>query len=160
MFNDDEDSRDEVENLPLFIKGKEILDYVLLIADMIPEDDNVLQSFKEMMIEDASNLIVKVAGAHNAELYDIKMEAAVIIRKSAQSLMVQYHSLTMFDFADAKYFEVIRELLEEYRILFIDWIAQFDQWNYVIDRWGLFNPPGVGPFDKDPDEDIPFDPDI
>jgi len=26
--------------------------------------------------------------------------------------------------------------------------------NYL---WGLFNPPGVGPFDKDPDEDIPFD---
>jgi len=30
----------------------------------------------------------------------------------------------------------------------------FDKWDYVIDRWGLFNPPGVGPFDKDPDEDI------
>lgn len=27
---------------------------------------------------------------------------------------------------------------------------------YIIDRWGLFNPPGVGPFDKDPDDDIPF----
>ena len=22
----------------------------------------------------------------------------------------------------------------------------------------LFNPPGVGPFDKDPDDDIPFNP--
>ncbi|MDP3643540.1 MAG: hypothetical protein Q8S54_10170 [Bacteroidota bacterium] len=29
--------------------------------------------------------------------------------------------------------------------------------NYFIDRWGLFNPPGVGPFDHDPDDDIPFD---
>jgi hypothetical protein len=42
----------------------------------------------------------------------------------------------------------------KYRLLFIDWVAGFDKWNYVIDRWGLFNPPGVGPFDKDPDEDI------
>jgi hypothetical protein len=32
----------------------------------------------------------------------------------------------------------------------------FDKWDYIIDRWGLFNPPGVGPFDKDPDDDIPF----
>jgi hypothetical protein len=41
-------------------------------------------------------------------------------------------------------------------LLFIPWVAGFDKWNYVIDRWGLFNPPGIGPFDKDPDDDIPF----
>jgi len=46
--------------------------------------------------------------------------------------------------------------VEEYRLLFIDWVASFDKWNYIIDRWGLFNPPGIGPFDKDPDDDIPF----
>jgi hypothetical protein len=51
------------------------------------------------------------------------------------------------------------DLIEEYRLLFIDWVAGFDKWNYYIDRWGLFNPPGVGPFDKDPDNDIPFNPD-
>jgi hypothetical protein len=28
--------------------------------------------------------------------------------------------------------------------------------DYIIDRWGLFNPPGVSPFDKDPDDGIPF----
>ena len=37
-------------------------------------------------------------------------------------------------------------------------VLKFDQWNYIIDRWGLFNPPGVGARDKDPDDDIPFDP--
>ncbi|HZL08348.1 MAG TPA: hypothetical protein VFC65_00005 [Prolixibacteraceae bacterium] len=47
-------------------------------------------------------------------------------------------------------------LIEEYRLLFIDWVAAFDKWDYIIDRWGLFNPPGVGPFDHDPDDDIPF----
>ena len=31
-----------------------------------------------------------------------------------------------------------------------------NKWDYIIDRWGLFNPPGVGPFDKDPDDDIQF----
>jgi len=51
---------------------------------------------------------------------------------------------------------VIRDLVEEYRLLFINWLTGFDKWDYVIDRWGLFNPPGVGPFDKDPDDDIPF----
>jgi len=53
-------------------------------------------------------------------------------------------------------FQIVRDLIEEYRLLFIDWVAGFDKWDYIIDRWGLFNPPGIGPFDKDPDDDIPF----
>jgi hypothetical protein len=47
-------------------------------------------------------------------------------------------------------------LIEEYRLLCIDWVASFGQWDYIIDRWNLFNQPGIGPFDKDPDDDIPF----
>ncbi len=62
----------------------------------------------------------------------------------------------MFGFKAFEYFEIVRNLIEEYRLLFIDWVAKFDKWNYIIDRWGLFNPPGIGPFDKDPDDDIPF----
>ncbi|MBN2761779.1 MAG: hypothetical protein JXR41_01725, partial [Bacteroidales bacterium] len=76
--------------------------------------------------------------------------------KAAHDLWVQKHSLEMFDFAEADYFEIIQNLIEEYRHIFIRWVDKFDKWNYVIDRWGLFNPPGVGPYDKDPDDDIPF----
>ena len=51
-------------------------------------------------------------------------------------------------------------MLDEYRLLFIEWVKAFDPWDYQIDRWGLFNPPGVGPFDHDPDDDIPFNEDL
>jgi len=47
-------------------------------------------------------------------------------------------------------------LIEEYRLLFIDWVSGFDNRNYIIDRWGLFNPPGCTLFDKDVDDNIPF----
>ncbi len=65
----------------------------------------------------------------------------------------------MFGFEEVEYFEIVRDLIEEYRLLFIDWVAGFGQLDYIIDRWGLFNPLGVGSFDHDPDDDIPFDPD-
>lgn len=119
----------------------------------------MLQHTKSQMYEDAAMLTVKVAGAEAAGLYDLKMENAAIIRKAARDLMVQNHSLKNFGFKEVAYFQLVRDLIEEYRLLFIDWVASFDQWDYVIDRWGLFNPPGVGPFDKDPDDDIPFNPD-
>jgi len=108
------------------------------------------------MLSDAAQLTVKVAGAEAAGLYDLKMENAAIIRKAARDLMVQQHSLESFGFEYVEYWQMVRDLIEEYRLLFIDWVAGFDKWDYIIDRWGLFNPPGVGPFDKDPDDDIPF----
>jgi hypothetical protein len=143
--------------IPLYRKGKEILEVALKIGELIPDDNEPLQDIKANMISGAAQLTVKVAGACGAELYDLQMEAATIIRKAARDLMVTNHSLEMFGFKEVEYFEIVRDLLEQYRLLFIDWVESFDPWNYLIDRWSLFNPPGVGPFDKDPDDDIPFE---
>ena len=156
MDSEEDDDFIKPENLPIYRKGKEIFDMVRKITDLIPEDNEYLMDVKSFMLADAAQLTVKVAGAEAAELYDLKMENAAIIRKAARDLMVQNHSLDMFGFEYVEYYKIVRELIEEYRLLFIDWVAGFDKWNYIIDRWGLFNPPGVGPFDKDPDDDIPF----
>lgn len=142
-------------NLPIYRKGKEIFEVVHRLAELIPEDHKELSYIKDLMLSDASLLAVKVAGAEGAGLYDLKMEAAAIIRKAARDLKLQNHSLKMFGFKQVEYYQIVRDLIEEYRLLFIDWVAGFNPWDYVIDRWGLFNPPGVGPFDHDPDEDLP-----
>lgn len=155
MFESEEYETNPRE-LPIYKKGKEIFEVVNQIGQLIPDDDGPLSHVKGVMLEDAMMLTVKVAGASAGQLYDIRMEAAAIIRKSARDLMVQNHSLEMFGFEHVEYYQIVRNLLEEYRLLFIDWVSKFDRWNYVIDRWGLFNPPGVGPFDHDPEDDIPF----
>ena len=157
MFNEEDDeNRLDYTELPIFKKGMEISEVVYQICELIPEDNEHLAFVKSEMLSDARLLSVKVAGAEGGGLYDLKMEAATIIRKAARDLMIQNHSLEMFGFEHVEYFQIVRDLIEEYRLLFIDWVASFDKWNYITDRWGLFNPPGVGPFDHDPDEDIPF----
>jgi len=155
MFDDENDEINPKE-LPIYKKGMEIYEVVDHICQLIPDDHEYLGHVKSVMLEDAMLLTVKVAGATGGQLYDIKMEAATIIRKAARELMIQNHSLEMFGFEHVEYFDIVRDLIEEYRLLFIDWVAGFDQYDYIIDRWGLFNPPGVGPFDYDPDDDIPF----
>jgi hypothetical protein len=159
MFEDEDDIekvREAYQKLPIYLKGREISNVVNRIGELIPEDNPHLQEIKGWMMVDAAQLYIKVIGAETGSLYDMKMEAAAIIRKSAHDLILNQHSLKMFGFKEAEYFSIVRDLVEEYRLLFIDWVTGFDKWNYCIDRWGLFNPPGVGPFDKDPDDDIPF----
>jgi hypothetical protein len=155
MFDDENDI--DPKELPIYKKGMEIYEVVHHICELISDDDEMLGHVKGVMLEDAMLLTVKVAGATGGQLYDIKMECAAIIRKAAGELMIQNHSLEMFGFEHVEYYQIVRDLLEEYRLLFIDWVSKFDPWDYIIDRWGLFNPPGVGPFDHDPDDDLPID---
>jgi hypothetical protein len=62
----------------------------------------------------------------------------------------------MHGFKETHYFQLLRNAVEEYRPLCVDWVAGFDKWDYIIDKWGLFNPLSVGPDDMDPDDDIPW----
>ncbi len=143
MFEEPKD--ENIKNLLIYKKGREIYDVVLTIANLIPEENDHLQEIISLMLSDAANMSVKIAGAYHTELYDLKMEAATIIRKSARDLVAMSNSLKMFGFNEMEYFSIVRELVEEYRLLFIDWIESFNPWDYIIDDWGLFNPPGIKP---------------
>ncbi len=159
MFEDDDDEEesfedysirsDNVRKMPIYLKGKEIVDVVRELLSLMPKEDEDLNSVKSFILQDAYMLTVKIVSAEATDLYDLKMENAAIIRKAARDLIVQKHTLQDFGFEQYAYYDIVRNLIEEYRLLFIDWVATFDQTNYIIDRWGLFNPPGVSPFDPE-----------
>jgi hypothetical protein len=154
-FDDSPNYRD----LKIFKKALEINELVRHLMDAAPEGSEMLKSQIRSMLSDAMMIPPKIAGAEAADLYDLRMESAAIVRKAARDLIVGLRGLEMFGYNEPKYFDLLRREMEEFRLLFIDWVAGFDQQNYVIDRWGLFNPPGVSAHDHDPDDDIPFDPD-
>ena len=144
--------------LPIHKKAVEIQKLVDHILDAAPEGNEMLKHQIEFMHADARMITAKIAGAEGGDLYDLRMENAAIIRKCARELLVGLRGLEMFGYDEQRYFNLLRAELEEFRLLFVDRVAAFDKENYIIDRWGLFNPPGVGPHDKDPDDEVPFDP--
>jgi hypothetical protein len=152
--------RDELEQFPLFQKAEQIFKITQGLVEIVPAENDFLQETTvRFMLEDAMIIPAKIAGAHGVELYDLKMENATIIRKAARDLYVHAGSLRFEeDIQDKDYINLLRDEIEEFRLLFIDWVASFDAWNYIKDDWGLFNPPGVSAHDKDPDDDIPFNP--
>ncbi|MGB5943608.1 MAG: hypothetical protein WBG71_12065 [Leeuwenhoekiella sp.] len=169
MFDDDAfENRNKYRETPLFKKATEILKLANRIAEIAanyePEkNDNheseILQSQAMMIREDASIIPAKIAGAWGADLYAHKMEKAAIIRKCAKDLSLHMTSLEIYGFKETEYLNLLRDEIEAFRILFAEWVKTFDPWNYIIDEWGLFNPPGINYDDADPDDDLPFDPD-
>jgi hypothetical protein len=152
--------------MPVYSKAIEIMELVDNIVLFIDESiDQQLEntelamakSYVDDIVANAYIIPAKIAGAEAVELYDIKMENAAIIRKAAREIMTNCTGLTMFEIKGFDYLNLLREEMELFRIEFAEWVKTFDPWDYIIDRWGLFNPPGVNYDDHDPDDDIPFD---
>lgn len=88
------------------------------------------------------------------------MEYAALIRKAARELVVGLRGLEIAGFDEQPYFNLVRNEMEEFRKLFVVWVKGFDLNFFVVDEWGLFNPPGVEPGDESsgtgPWDDEPF----
>ena len=154
------------KNLPIFKKAIEIQNLVDYIVDSVEKSDIDFENeYASEMVKDhirymrENSLIIpaKIAGASGNDMpYDIKMENAAIIRKAARELITDARGIQINGFKDTEYLDLLRTEIEAFRILFAEWVKTFDVWDYIIDRWGLFNPPGVNYDDHDPDDDIPF----
>ncbi|MBC3758801.1 hypothetical protein H7U19_10330 [Hyunsoonleella sp. SJ7] len=160
---------DKLEKLPIFNKARAMQKLVEHIIESVENTDidfehnieaEMLKNNLSYMRENSLIIPAKIAGAADDDmLYDIRMENAAIIRKAARELITDARGIEMHGFKDIEYLDLLRQEVDEFRVLFAEWVKTFDCWNYIIDRWGLFNPPGVNYDDKDPDDDIPFNQD-
>ena len=148
--------RDKLFDLPIYKKAELILDLVNSLLNTISEEDEYLNATKYMMRDDAAIICAKIAGAEGGDMYSIRMQNAAIIRDYAMHLYTQVGSLLFEDnYKDLEYIILIRKEIDEFRLLFINWIEGFDKNNHIWDDWGLFNPPGaIPPSDEDDSFDI------
>lgn len=164
----EENSYNRLEKMPIFKKAQEIMEISLKISESVSKHDiedlseaegDMLENYAQYIRENATMIPAKISGAEAVEIYDLKMENATIIRKAAREISTFCTGLNMCGYKNTDYLQLLRNEIEEFRVLFAEWVKTFDQWNYEIDRWGLFNPPGIDYETHNPDDDIPFDPD-
>lgn len=171
MFEDDDidgKSHEEIEKMPVYKKAMAIMDLGYKIGSSISKDDydelddaegEMLESYANHIIENSLTIPSKIAGAEGADIYDIRMENAALIRKATREILTSCTGLQLCGYPEDDFLQLLRDDIEEFRVLFAEWVKTFDEWDYTIDRWGLFNPPGVNYDDYDPDDDRPFNPD-
>ncbi len=161
MEDQNSDLHFRFENNPLYKKAWSISELVERVAEIVKKESadqpeeyekSLWDSYADFLREDAMTMTAKVAGAVHADMYDLLMENATIIRKSAKDIILHLRGLEIHGFKDTEYLDVIRKEIDEFRVLFAEWVKTFDPWNYFIDRWGLFNPPGVE-YDDPEEED-------
>lgn len=112
-------------DLPIYKKGKEIYDVIDRICQVIETDVLFLGKEKDAILNAASLLSSEVETAEHDQSEEQKMKSAAIIQNAADLLPFRMHSIAAYGFTHVEYFQIVLPMIDEYRLLFIDWVAGF-----------------------------------
>ncbi len=120
----------------LYEKWREVYELVMVFTDTLPDTKDPI-STQELIYQNASIVAPKLISAAGDTLYIIKMENAAIIRANCKQLMDQVIFSSMTNVAEKHHEVLIRTVMEEFKLLFREWVATFIKDEFE-DDWGLF----------------------
>lgn len=132
-----QEERMRVENLPITQKGKDLFKTINSLIATIDEERDMLR-YRETLFEDIAIINAKIRGAEAGDLYTLRMENAVIIKVHARSIITATSGLKMMKLGYKEHLHLLREEMEEFRVIFVEWVNSFDKTNDIPDDWGLF----------------------
>ena len=131
-----EEDHDSHRKLPVFKKAMEIAKITKSLVDSFEEGKDRLET-GPLMLSNAYTLGAKIAGAEGGDLYSIRIDNATLIKLAARDLMTQTSFCKSQELTDPRYLQLLRDELEEFRLLFLKWVASFDPDNDIKDEWSF-----------------------
>lgn len=128
--------RDQIYSHPLMKKANEIVSLTHALVGSLDEARKEL--YGGMMMEDAMVMSAKFAGAEGINDYILKMENATIMKVHARNLHSMTYQLAMEETHAEEHLNLLREAIEEFKVLFVAWVKGFDPKDRFDDGWGLF----------------------
>ncbi len=147
-FDDDENSWEEEDESsfknehekiyrhPLMLKAKDILALTRALVGSLDEARREL--YGSLMLQDSMLISAKFAAAESSSDYVSKMEKAVFIKVHAKNLKAITYQLAVEETHAEEHLELLRTAIEEYRILFKEWLKNLDPSDKLDDGWGMF----------------------
>lgn len=142
-FDDEEYERERKEeekrvaNLPIVKKAKDLFVTINAFIETFTDEEDTLD-LKSGLFNNVAIINAKIRGAEAGDLYSIRMENAVLIKVNAVDVKTTAYTLEIMEIGDADYIEVIRNEVDEFRKIFVEWVATFDRSNNMGDEWGIW----------------------
>src|SRR5665213_3133392 len=114
------------EKLPVYQKSQELFDLVDVIAETLKED-KMKEHLAVQMFSNAALVQAKIAGAEGGGLYSLRMQNAVLIKLAVQDMFNAVSFASMVKINEEDYVDLMRDKVDEFRLVFIDWIRSFDK---------------------------------
>ncbi|WP_207533806.1 hypothetical protein [Desertivirga arenae] len=127
---------DEIKNLPVYKKAKELLTLAEHIAEYLKENEQ-RRDLQGQIVGNAMLIVVKISGAEASELYSLKMENAIRIKFAVREMFEAVLFARLLKINHNDYVQLVRNCVEEFRLEFIKWIRTFNSTNDYKDDWGI-----------------------
>jgi len=124
------------EKLPVYQKSQELFDLVDVISEALKEDD-MKESLSIQMCSNAALVQAKIAGAEGGGLYSLRMQNAVLIKLAVQDMFNAVSFASMVKINEEDYVQLMRDKVEEFRVVFVEWIRNFDKSYDIPDNWAI-----------------------
>jgi len=134
--DDDFGDLDKHRKLPVFKKAMQIAELTHALVETFDKTKDIF-NLRSQMMENAYILGAKIAGAEGGDIYSLRMENAVLIKINARELLTTTSLCKQQKLCDQDYLQLLRNEIEEFRKLFVDWVATFDRTNDIEDDWGI-----------------------
>lgn len=145
------------ESLQVFQKSQEMLELIEVISEVLKEDE-MKEHLAAQMWTNAALIQAKIAGAEGGGLYSIRMQNAVLIKIAAQDMFNAVSFASMVKINEEDYVQLMRDKVEEFRLVFVEWIRGFDKSYDIPDNWAIRFDTSTPESEKM--EDLMFDDDL
>lgn len=131
-----EENSENHNDLPVLKKANDILKVTFALSDIIDKEKDELM-LADQMLSNALTIPSKIAGAEGGNLYSIRFDNATLIKLSARELLAQASLVEKEGLCDKEYVQLLRDEIEEFRILFLNWVSSFDKDDDLEDEWNI-----------------------
>jgi hypothetical protein len=127
---------EKYEKLPVYQKAQELFDLAEVIADALKEDE-MKEHLAAQMFTNAAMVQAKIAGAEGGGLYSLRMQNAVLIKLAVQDMLNAVSFASIVEINEEDYVDLMRDKVDEFRLVFNDWIRSFDKTYDIPDNWAI-----------------------
>ncbi len=122
--------------LPIYKKAGSIIQTTAALVECFEEKD-LAEPIKSLMLENAMTLQAKVVNAEAGDFYSHRMDNAVLIKLAARELRSQTFLCEAMDLVSKDYLNLLRNEINEFRVIFLEWVRSFDTANDIRDEWSF-----------------------
>jgi hypothetical protein len=147
-LNDKDEAGEAWKNAPLrnaakalYNQWREVMAGIYALLSYAESDPEIQEDFfedqKSLLVGDAMEIAVKVKSSEGIDMYVLLMENASIVRRNAIFIQNQLSAMALMGAIDEAHEKAVRTDMDQFRLLFIEWVATFKKDNYE-DEWEFF----------------------
>ena len=129
-----EDAR--VASLPIIQKAGKISDLINAFAEVLGNSEAENQ-YKTVLIAAGFEVCNKLVLAESSHYYNDKLEQALLVKMAIKKVLHQLAGIDVLGLSDINYSNLIKSEIEEFRIIFNEWVLSFDKSTFSSDGWNI-----------------------